>query len=144
MRAQLAKKSQFGIRAGSLAKIRGPPKLQRLQDNSGAASVELSDEDLAELKAAVSGLAIKRDRYSGVNRVMKWTLWVKVGIGRPLGARKCSENPTCEIEQADPNLARSWRPTSPAPCSPVLASRARESRHAPQPVDCRTPIGWSV
>jgi aryl-alcohol dehydrogenase-like predicted oxidoreductase len=51
-----------------IAPIPGTTKLHRLEENIGAASVELSAEDLAEIEAAVSGISIKGDRYSGVNQ----------------------------------------------------------------------------
>ena len=48
--------------------IPGTTKLHRLEENVGAATVVLSAEELAAIAAAVSGIAIKGDRYSGVNQ----------------------------------------------------------------------------
>lgn len=46
-----------------IAPIPGTTKLHRLEENLGAASVELTDEDLREIEAAVAGIAVQGDRY---------------------------------------------------------------------------------
>jgi aryl-alcohol dehydrogenase-like predicted oxidoreductase len=43
--------------------IPGTTKLHRLEENVGAAPIELSSEDLAEIKAAVSQITVQGDRY---------------------------------------------------------------------------------
>src|SRR6185437_979342 len=43
--------------------IPGTTKLYRLEENLGAADVELSAEDLREIESAVSGVAVQGDRY---------------------------------------------------------------------------------
>jgi aryl-alcohol dehydrogenase-like predicted oxidoreductase len=44
--------------------IPGTTKLHRLEENVGAATVELSSEDLQQIEAAVSGVAVQGARYS--------------------------------------------------------------------------------
>ena len=44
--------------------IPGTTKLHRLEENLGAAKVELSPEDLREIEDAVSGVAVQGERYS--------------------------------------------------------------------------------
>ncbi|MET0397724.1 MAG: aldo/keto reductase [Longimicrobiaceae bacterium] len=44
--------------------IPGTTRLHRLEENLGAASVELSPEDLREIDAAVAGITVHGDRYS--------------------------------------------------------------------------------
>lgn len=43
--------------------IPGTTKQHRLEENVGAAGIELSPADLAEIEAAVSGIAVQGDRY---------------------------------------------------------------------------------
>jgi len=51
-----------------MAPIPGTTKLSRLEENIGAAEVELSAEELAEIEAAVCGIAIKGDRYAPIHQ----------------------------------------------------------------------------
>ncbi|WP_449396186.1 aldo/keto reductase [Devosia riboflavina] len=51
-----------------MAPIPGTTKLSRLEENIGAAEVELSAEELAEIEAAVSGIAIQGDRYAPIHQ----------------------------------------------------------------------------
>ncbi|MET0439334.1 MAG: aldo/keto reductase [Devosia sp.] len=51
-----------------MAPIPGTTKLNRLEENIGAAEVELSAEELAEIEAAVSGIAIQGDRYAPIHQ----------------------------------------------------------------------------
>jgi aryl-alcohol dehydrogenase-like predicted oxidoreductase len=44
--------------------IPGTTKLQRLEENAGAAAVVLSQEELGEIEAAVSGVPVQGERYS--------------------------------------------------------------------------------
>ena len=44
--------------------IPGTTKLHRLEENAGAAEIELSTEDLSEIESAVSGVPIQGARYS--------------------------------------------------------------------------------
>jgi aryl-alcohol dehydrogenase-like predicted oxidoreductase len=44
--------------------VPGTTKLRRLEENAGAASVELSPEDLTEIEVAVSRVTVRGDRYS--------------------------------------------------------------------------------
>ena len=44
--------------------IPGTTKLHRLEENIGAADVELSAEDLRNIENAVSAVAVQGDRYS--------------------------------------------------------------------------------
>ena len=44
--------------------IPGTRKLHRLEENIGAADVELSAEDLAEIEAAASKIQVEGGRYS--------------------------------------------------------------------------------
>lgn len=46
-----------------IAPIPGTTKLYRLEENLGAADVELSAEDLREIESAVSGVEVQGDRY---------------------------------------------------------------------------------
>jgi len=43
--------------------IPGTTKLERLEDNIGAAAVELTRDDLREIEGAVSKVAVQGDRY---------------------------------------------------------------------------------
>ena len=43
--------------------IPGTTKLQRLEENSGAASIELTVEDLSEIESAAANIAIEGERY---------------------------------------------------------------------------------
>jgi aryl-alcohol dehydrogenase-like predicted oxidoreductase len=43
--------------------IPGTTKLHRLEENIGAAAVELSSDDLRDIEGAVSGIAVQGDRY---------------------------------------------------------------------------------
>lgn len=45
--------------------IPGTTKLYRLQENLGAASVELSQDELLEINTASAGIAVQGERYSG-------------------------------------------------------------------------------
>jgi len=45
--------------------IPGTTKLHRLNENLGAAAVELTDEELLEINTASSNIAVQGDRYSG-------------------------------------------------------------------------------
>ena len=45
--------------------IPGTTKLHRLQENLGAASVELSPDELLEINTASAGIAVQGERYSG-------------------------------------------------------------------------------
>ena len=47
--------------------IPGTTKLHRLNENLGAAAVELSSEELQELNTASSEIKVQGDRYSGVS-----------------------------------------------------------------------------
>lgn len=51
-----------------MAPIPGTTKLSRLEENIGAAEVDLSAEELAEIEAAVSGIAIQGDRYAPIHQ----------------------------------------------------------------------------
>lgn len=51
-------------RRPSLAPIPGTTKLHRLEENLGAASIELSTDDVTELGDAAAGIEITGDRYS--------------------------------------------------------------------------------
>jgi aryl-alcohol dehydrogenase-like predicted oxidoreductase len=44
--------------------IPGTTKLHRLEENVGAADVELAPDDLRDIEAAVSGVEVRGDRYS--------------------------------------------------------------------------------
>lgn len=44
--------------------IPGTTKLHRLEENVGAADVELTPDDLRDIEAAVSGVEVRGDRYS--------------------------------------------------------------------------------
>jgi aryl-alcohol dehydrogenase-like predicted oxidoreductase len=44
--------------------IPGTTKLHRLQENVGAASIELSAADLREIESATSGITVQGARYS--------------------------------------------------------------------------------
>jgi aryl-alcohol dehydrogenase-like predicted oxidoreductase len=46
-----------------IAPIPGTTKLHRLEENIGAAAVELSADDLREIDSALSGVTVKGDRY---------------------------------------------------------------------------------
>jgi aryl-alcohol dehydrogenase-like predicted oxidoreductase len=46
-----------------IAPIPGTTKVQRLEENVGAASVELTTRDLTEIENALSGIAVQGDRY---------------------------------------------------------------------------------
>ena len=46
-----------------IAPIPGTTKLRRLEENVGAASVELSSEELREIEDALSGITVQGDRY---------------------------------------------------------------------------------
>ena len=51
--------------------IPGTTKLQRLQENVAAASIELSEEDLREIERATSGITVEGARYSeGAQRMI--------------------------------------------------------------------------
>jgi aryl-alcohol dehydrogenase-like predicted oxidoreductase len=50
--------------------IPGTTKIHRLEENIGAASVELSAEDLNEIENATANIAIRGDRYSESNQKM--------------------------------------------------------------------------
>lgn len=50
--------------------IPGTTKLHRLEENIGAAHLELSHEDLAEIQAALAGLQAAGDRYAPANMAM--------------------------------------------------------------------------
>ena len=43
--------------------IPGTTKLHRLEENIGAAAVELTSDDLREIESAVSNVAVQGDRY---------------------------------------------------------------------------------
>ena len=43
--------------------IPGTTKLERLEENLGAAEVELTKEDLAEIESAASKITVQGDRY---------------------------------------------------------------------------------
>jgi len=43
--------------------IPGTTKLQRLEENIGAANIELSSEDLRDIQSAVSKITVQGDRY---------------------------------------------------------------------------------
>jgi aryl-alcohol dehydrogenase-like predicted oxidoreductase len=43
--------------------IPGTTKLHRLEENLGAANIELSENDLGDITAAVSKIAVQGDRY---------------------------------------------------------------------------------
>ncbi|KRA99972.1 aldehyde oxidase [Devosia sp. Root685] len=51
-----------------MAPIPGTTKVSRLEENIGATEVELSAQELAEIEAAVSGIAIQGDRYSAMHQ----------------------------------------------------------------------------
>jgi aryl-alcohol dehydrogenase-like predicted oxidoreductase len=51
-----------------IAPIPGTTKLHRLEENIGAAEVELTSSELAEIEQAVAGIEIKGDRYSALNQ----------------------------------------------------------------------------
>ncbi|MFK4811612.1 aldo/keto reductase [Devosia sp. ZW T5_3] len=51
-----------------VAPIPGTTKLHRLEENIGAAAVELTAGDLAAIEQAVGGIEIKGDRYSAANQ----------------------------------------------------------------------------
>jgi aryl-alcohol dehydrogenase-like predicted oxidoreductase len=44
--------------------IPGTTKLHRLQENAGAATVELTTEDLSRIEGALAGIKVQGDRYS--------------------------------------------------------------------------------
>jgi aryl-alcohol dehydrogenase-like predicted oxidoreductase len=44
--------------------IPGTTKIHRIEENIGAASIELSDEDLREIESATSQIAVEGARYS--------------------------------------------------------------------------------
>ena len=46
-----------------IAPIPGTTKLRRLEENIGAAAVELTAEDLDDIEAALSGITVQGDRY---------------------------------------------------------------------------------
>ena len=50
-----------------IAPIPGTTKLHRLEENIGAAAVELSADELSAIEAATGSIAIKGDRYSPAN-----------------------------------------------------------------------------
>lgn len=50
-----------------IAPIPGTTKLHRLVENNGAASIELSAADLADIESATSGIVLQGARYSGEN-----------------------------------------------------------------------------
>ncbi|MGV3574881.1 MAG: aldo/keto reductase [Devosia sp.] len=51
-----------------MAPIPGTTKLHRLEENIGATEVELSEGELAEIEAAVSGIVIQGDRYAPIHQ----------------------------------------------------------------------------
>jgi aryl-alcohol dehydrogenase-like predicted oxidoreductase len=51
-----------------IAPIPGTTKLHRLEENIGAAAVELTASELAAIEQAVGGIEIKGDRYSAANQ----------------------------------------------------------------------------
>lgn len=51
-----------------MAPIPGTTKLHRLEENIGAVAVDLSPEELSQIEAAVSSIAIQGDRYSALNQ----------------------------------------------------------------------------
>jgi aryl-alcohol dehydrogenase-like predicted oxidoreductase len=48
--------------------IPGSRKLERLDENIGAVAVQLTPDDLREIKSALSGMTIQGDRYSKVHQ----------------------------------------------------------------------------
>ncbi len=50
--------------------IPGTTKLHRLEENLGAASVELTQAELAEIRTALAGLAVEGDRYTPAAQAM--------------------------------------------------------------------------
>ena len=46
-----------------IVRIPGTTKLHRLEENIGAANVELTPEDLREIETAASQIKVKEDRY---------------------------------------------------------------------------------
>jgi aryl-alcohol dehydrogenase-like predicted oxidoreductase len=46
--------------------IPGTTKLHRLEENIGAAAIELTDHDLREIDSAVSMIPVQGDRYPAV------------------------------------------------------------------------------
>jgi aryl-alcohol dehydrogenase-like predicted oxidoreductase len=48
--------------------IPGTTKLARVEENIGAASLELTDADLSEIRAAASQIHVQGDRYSGASQ----------------------------------------------------------------------------
>jgi aryl-alcohol dehydrogenase-like predicted oxidoreductase len=46
-----------------IAPIPGATKLHRLQENVGAAAIELTPDDLREIKGALSAIKVQGDRY---------------------------------------------------------------------------------
>lgn len=51
-----------------MAPIPGTTKLHRLEENIGAVAVDLSPEELSQIEAVVSSIAIQGDRYSALNQ----------------------------------------------------------------------------
>ena len=47
--------------------IPGTRKLERLNENLGAASIDLTDEDIRSIDSATSKIKVKGDRYSGIS-----------------------------------------------------------------------------
>lgn len=51
-----------------MAPIPGTTKLSRIEENIGATEVELSDGELTEIEAAVSGIVVQGDRYAPIHQ----------------------------------------------------------------------------
>jgi pyridoxine 4-dehydrogenase len=62
--------AQQAVQKVGMVPIPGTTKLHRLEENIGAASIELTDDDLREIDSAVSQLAIQGERYPAAMQQM--------------------------------------------------------------------------